>query len=68
MDAKERPYEMAKVVEMNRGLYALYPASSKVPSSLRILVTLYLTPVLSKDPRDDILDEAVNHDMIANEE
>jgi len=23
MDAKERPYEMAKVVEMKRGLYAL---------------------------------------------
>ena len=31
MDAKERPYEMAKVVEMKRGLYALYCASSKVP-------------------------------------
>ena len=45
--AKLRPYEIAKVVDKNSGLYDLYFARSSVVSADRILVTLYSAPVLS---------------------
>ena len=39
IDAKDRPYDMAKVVERNSGEYASYFATSSVASGVMILVT-----------------------------
>lgn len=54
IDAKDRPYEMAKVVEMNSGLYASYFSWLKVVSALMILRTLYFLAVLSYEVREEM--------------
>lgn len=53
-DAKLRPYESAKVVERKSGEYALYLASSNVPSGVTILDTSYAAPVLSYELSDEM--------------
>lgn len=45
---------MAKVAEMKRGLYASYAARLRDESALMMAVTLYVAPVLSKDPREEM--------------
>ena len=55
IDANERPYDRAKVVERKSGLYASYFATFSVESSLMILVTSYVWPKRSNDVRDEIL-------------
>jgi hypothetical protein len=45
---------MANVVERNRGLYASYAARLSDASALTMAVTLYVAPVLSNDPREEM--------------
>ena len=55
MDAKDKPYEIAKTAERYKGEYALYSSMLSVASGLRMRETLYGFPKWSKEPRLEIV-------------
>ena len=52
--AKLKPYDIANVVDRNKGLYCLYFSMSIVVCGVRMRETLYGAPVLSKEPPERI--------------
>jgi hypothetical protein len=54
IEANDSPYEIENVVDKKMGLYFLYFSSSNTFSGVRILLTLYEPPVLSKEPPEEM--------------